>query len=140
VENRPQLLRTRSYVLNGALNGNDPNSHPATVAVIRTKSAHLTRPSPARIWAFLDGSEGATMGGAFWIWPLGQPDQRRDNWVLSQPSDRHRMGANLSFVDGHVDYQRWRWPKRLGPGRHEPAENADDLNDLRWLQAGLPEP
>jgi prepilin-type processing-associated H-X9-DG protein len=87
----------------------------------------------------VDGSEGTILGGAFWIWPLGQPDQYRDHWLV-QPSDRHSMGANVSFVDGHVDDQRWRWPKRLGPGKNERAENDLDLQDLRWLQAGLPEP
>jgi prepilin-type processing-associated H-X9-DG protein len=79
------------------------------------------------------------MGGALWFWPLGQPDANRDNW-LTQPSDRHGMGANLSFVDGHVAFQRRRWPNRLGPVEYRPAENSEDLKDLRWLQVGLPEP
>ncbi|MBI2202099.1 MAG: hypothetical protein HYU43_09200 [Armatimonadetes bacterium] len=47
---------------------------------------------------------------------------------------------NYFFVDGHVAPRRWSWPKRLGPGKNEPAENDLNLQDLRWLQAGLPEP
>jgi prepilin-type processing-associated H-X9-DG protein len=119
----------RSYLLNGALNGNDLNQHPAALAIIRTKSAQLTRPSPAHLIAFLDGSEGTTLGGAFWIWPLGQPGQNRDHW-LCQPSDRHRRGANLSFVDGHVAFQRWRWPKEVIIPGNIPVANSEDLKDL----------
>jgi hypothetical protein len=43
-------------------------------------------------------------------------------------------------VDGHAEFQQWRWEKRLGPGTNELAINSEDLKDLRWLQAGLPEP
>ena len=139
IETRPHLLRTRSYLLSLGLNGNDPENHPAVLAIIRTKSAHLTRPSPSQTWAFLDGSEATTMGGAFWIWPLGQPDQNRDHW-LCQPSDRHDGGAHLSFVDGHVAFHRWRLPKKaIAPG-NTPVANIEDLKDLRWLQTRLPEP
>lgn len=138
VDNQPQLPRTRSYTLNGALNGNDPNSHPAVVAMFRTTYSRIDRPSPTQVWAFLDGSEGTIVGGPFWTWPVAQTDQNR-NW-LSQPLDRHNRGANLSFADGHVLFKQWRWPKRLGPDQNTPAANALDLEDLRWLQTGLPEP
>jgi prepilin-type N-terminal cleavage/methylation domain-containing protein/prepilin-type processing-associated H-X9-DG protein len=139
VDNQPQLARTRSCTLSGALNGNDPNSHPAVVAMFRTTYSRIDRPSPAQVWAFLDSSEATIAGGPFWTWPIAQTDQNR-NW-LSQPSDRHNRGANLSFADVHVAFKQWRWPKRLGgPGQNPPAANALDLEDLRWLQAGLPEP
>jgi len=139
VDNRPQLLRMRSYMLNGALNGNDPGSNPAVVAIFRTTYARIDRPSPGQVWAFLDGSEGTILGGPAWVWPIAQANQNRE-W-LHQPSDRHNRGANLSFADGHVVFKQWRWPKQLGPAHGStPAANALDLEDLRWLQAGLPEP
>jgi prepilin-type N-terminal cleavage/methylation domain-containing protein/prepilin-type processing-associated H-X9-DG protein len=138
VDNQPQLPRTRSCTLSGALNSHDPASHPAVEAIIRTTYSRLDRPSPAQVWAFLDGSEGTILGGPFGIWPIAQTDQNR-NWMF-QPSDRHNRGANLSFADGHVAFKQWRWPKRLGPEQNTPAANALDLEDLRWLQAGLPEP
>ena len=138
VDNQPQLARTRSYMLNAALNGNDPNWHPAVVAMFRTIYSRIDRPSPTQVWTFLDASEGTIQGGAFWIWPIAQTDQNR-NWLF-QPSDRHNRGANLCFADGHLAFKLWRWPKRLGPAQNTPAENALDLEDLRWLQAGLPEP
>ena len=138
-DNQPQLPRTRSYMLNGALNGNDPNSNPAVVAIFRTTYSRIDRPSPAQVWAFLDGSEGTILGGPIWTWPIAQADRNRE-WMF-QPSDRRNRDANLSFADGHAAFKQWRWPKRLGPAHGStPAANALDLADLRWLQAGLPEP
>jgi prepilin-type N-terminal cleavage/methylation domain-containing protein/prepilin-type processing-associated H-X9-DG protein len=138
VDNQPQLARRRSCTLSGALNGNDPNSNPAVLATFRTIYSRIDRPSPAQVWAFLDGSEGTIQGGAIWIWPIAQTDQNQ-KWMF-QPSDRHNRGANLSFADGHVAFKQWRWPKRLEPAQNTWAANALDLEDLRWLQAGLPEP
>ena len=138
VNNQPQLPRTRSYMLNAALNSNDPDSHPAVVAMFRTTYSRIDRPSPTQVWTFLDGSEGTILGGSFAIWPIAQTDENQ-KWVF-QPSDRHNRGANLSFADGHVDFKRWRCPKRLDPAQNTHAANALDLEDLRWLQAGLPEP
>ena len=138
VNNQPQLLRTRSYMLSGLLNGKDPASHPVVVAAIRTTYSRIDRPSPVQVWTFLDGSEGTILGGPIAIWPIAQTAENR-NW-LYQPSDRHNRGANLSFADGHVAFKQWRWPKRLDPAQNTPAANALDLEDLRWLQAGLPEP
>jgi prepilin-type N-terminal cleavage/methylation domain-containing protein/prepilin-type processing-associated H-X9-DG protein len=139
VNNQPQLHRTRSYALSGALNGNDPNSNPAVLAIFRKKYSQINQPGPAQVWAFWDGSEGRIDGGASWMWPIGQADHNLE-W-LHQPSDRHNQGANLSFVDGHVEPHKWRWPKALGqPPGSNPAANSLDLEDLRWLQAGLPQP
>jgi len=73
----------------------------------------------------------------FVVLPLGYPGvDRRGNDI---PSDRHNRAANLSFVDGHVETHRWRWPKANSPV-FDPASKPDDLQDLRWLQARLPEP
>ena len=125
-------------MLNGALNGNDPNSNPAVVAIFRTTYSQINSPPPAQVWAFLDGSERTILGGPCWVWPIAQTDQNR-NWLF-QPSDRHNRGANLCFADGHLAFKQWRWPKRLEPAQNTPAANALDLEDLRWLRPGLPEP
>ena len=55
------------------------------------------------------------------------------------PSDRHNRAANLSFVDGHIETHRWRWPK-ANRELFDTAAKPGDLQDLRWLQARLPEP
>jgi prepilin-type processing-associated H-X9-DG protein len=133
------VRRTRSYFLNAALNGVDRNEYPSVLAMLRTKSMQLSRPS--RIWSFLDGSEGTILGGACYVWPWVPADPESDRWML-QPSDRHRQGANLAFADGHVFRQQWHWPKPLVAvwGIAVPVANESDRQDLRWLQEGLPEP
>jgi prepilin-type processing-associated H-X9-DG protein len=55
------------------------------------------------------------------------------------PADRHNMGVNLSFVDGHVEHHRWRYPK-ANKSCVSSAQGKDDLQDLRWLQEWLPGP
>ncbi len=53
---------------------------------------------------------------------------------LHQPGERHGRGANLSFLDGHVDGHRWLFtPKRYVPGSGSPPVNALDRQDLMWL-------
>ncbi len=60
-----------------------------------------------------------------------------NEWI-SIPSDRHAQGANLSYVDGHVDQHRWRHPKAKMALR-SPVQGKEDLQDLRWLQERLPD-
>jgi len=138
VISHPGLLRFRSYSLDGALNGVDRNKNPSVLAMIRTKSAQLRQ--PARVWSFLDGSEGTISGGACLVWPWVSTDPQSDSWFSSQPSDRHNGGANLAFATGHVEWHQWRWPKQKQGGGPGPVANQLDLLDLRWLQAGLPLP
>jgi prepilin-type N-terminal cleavage/methylation domain-containing protein/prepilin-type processing-associated H-X9-DG protein len=99
-------------------------------------NAHLLNPSPANVFGFLDGSESTINDGMFVIVPLGYPGG--DEHWKDIPSDRQNRAANLSFADGHVETHRWRWPKARS--LFPPAAKADDLQDLRWLQARLPEP
>lgn len=46
-------------------------------------------------------------------------------------------GQPLSYLDGHVESHRWRYPKAHLPFKSAVQGN-DDLQDLRWLQARLP--
>jgi len=41
--------------------------------------------------------------------PVQMPGLSQLWWDM--PSDRHSQGANLSFVDGHVERWKWRYPK-----------------------------
>ena len=53
------------------------------------------------------------------------------------PSDRHNLGCNFSFADGHVEHWRWKWPKVFETYDQKPANDLDKA-DLRRLQNCLP--
>ena len=125
------LLRTRSYQLDGWLNG--PDEFDSLQPHMQKKLGSLK--NPAKVFAFIDSANCDS--GAFYIFPLYKWSEGKD-WWLNSPSGRHNQGCNLSFADGHAEYHRWRWPKVEGwpPG---PPLEPEDLVDLRWLQARLPE-
>jgi len=51
------------------------------------------------------------------------------------PDDLHAHGCNLSFVDGPVEYYKWKWPKKdLLP--QAPILPGLDLEDYTRLLAG----
>jgi prepilin-type processing-associated H-X9-DG protein len=57
----------------------------------------------------------------------------RNRW-LHLPGERHKGGANLSFLDGHVEGHRWKSTPKvpISPSGHRPV-NELDLEDMRWL-------
>ncbi len=86
---------------------------------------------PAGVFVFLDENEKSIDDGMFYInrapgatWP-------------NLASDRHNRGADLSFADGHCERFRWKAPKIFITWT-QPA-SGDDLDDLRKLQAALPQ-
>jgi prepilin-type processing-associated H-X9-DG protein len=103
---------------------------------MKTKLGQVTDPSPAMVFGFLDVAAKTISSGDFLEAHVGCSSGDR-NW-RDIPSDRHSVGANVSFLDGHVEHHRWRWPKP-----HDfsaPFKNDLDLQDLRWLQERLPGP
>src|SRR5207237_1354987 len=52
---------------------------------------------------------------------------------FNQPGQRHGRGANLSFLDGHVDHHRWLYTPKGSPAGDTPPVNALDKEDLMWL-------
>jgi prepilin-type N-terminal cleavage/methylation domain-containing protein/prepilin-type processing-associated H-X9-DG protein len=128
------VLRARSYSLDYYLHGFlDPQYSqymPAGVesSVIQKYSA-VSR--PASTFAFLDENENTIEDGVYLL--FRDPDETWQN----APSDRHSRGLNLSFADGHCEFWKWRYPK-LMLYKAEAYVNNDDLQDLRRLQAALP--
>jgi prepilin-type processing-associated H-X9-DG protein len=54
--------------------------------------------------------------------------------VAHQPVERHGHGANLSFLDGHVQAHRWLFtPKRFIDWNSSPTLNSLDEKDLELL-------
>jgi prepilin-type processing-associated H-X9-DG protein len=128
-------------MLNWLLNGGMADYVPPKVQAQRTKTktAQLLDPPSARTFSFLDVCEHWIPDGCFVVLYPGHSDGQ-DQWN-DIPSDRHAVGANVAFWDGHVERRRWLWPKKhkhLQPfGK---AENDRDLQDLRWMQERLPGP
>jgi len=88
------------------------------------------------------GKREDNQGGAFYVLPPDKPFQDYQSWFIFQPTDRHNIGANLTFADGGARYEKWLWPKLMildTPNEMQLATSAD-LRDLRWLQARLPPP
>jgi len=122
----PGLARFRSYSLDGEFNGM-PGINGVGASPI-TKLGGLTNTSG--IFLFIDELATTIDDGCLGLYPTG------NSW-LNYPADRHDQGANLTFVDGHAERWRWRWPKVYTPGNLS-AVNAQDLLDLQQLQHATP--
>jgi len=125
-----RLPRTRSYNLNLWLNS----------SVLREGSVTMTdasRPSPATVFSFIDTHEDCITDPTFGIYPADDP-WFSDIWI-DTPADRHGQGANLAFVDGHVEHWRWRAVK-ICEGWGIDVRDELDKADLRRLQQHLPTP
>lgn len=129
--------RLRSYALNCCLNCVLDYGFPEWQRLIKTRTGQITTPSPSGVFGFLDVTERQLGDGAFAVRPLGLSIGDR-TWN-DVPADRHGLGANLSFLDGHVEHHRWRFPK-ANKDFVSPVASDADLQDLRWMQARLPGP
>ncbi|MBI3418441.1 MAG: prepilin-type N-terminal cleavage/methylation domain-containing protein [Verrucomicrobia bacterium] len=139
VKGRPDLVRFRSYALEGTLNYAIVPGTPGGYIPVYDQGGVLRRDfdayAPASNFAFLDLSEASINSGAWDFWFPGP-----ENWKFGpfswgqQPGERHGKGANLSFLDGHVESHRWLFtPKRFVSDQGFPPANKLDLQDLMWL-------
>ena len=107
----PQI-RNRSYNMSQSVNG-----YPEFLATLNPplnmlpswkKFAEVRRPSPSQLFVFIDEHPDTLLDAQFGN-PVDLPFFPQ-MW-FDMPSDRHSRGANLSFVDGHVEHWRWVVPK-----------------------------
>jgi prepilin-type N-terminal cleavage/methylation domain-containing protein/prepilin-type processing-associated H-X9-DG protein len=132
----PQVLRNRSYMLSQCLNGNRVGDITAD-RHIKSKVSEIVSPPTSDVFVFLDASEMAINSGVFGVIPL---DYSGGNQFWDDiPADRHGLGANLSFVDGHAAHQGWKFPK-ANKAVGSAATDPNDVEDLRWLQKRIPGP
>lgn len=148
VTGEKSLLRTRSYTMNGWLNtsqfdngvGGDGYSL-TTFKSMPHKLSDIRRPSPAGTFVLLDEQSESIDDGSWNCDPTalaipGEPALApggAPEW-FNLPADRHSQGANVGFAEGHVEYNKWRWPKRnWNPNNYSrPPANAADKQDLIW--------
>ena len=101
-------------------------------------SAHHV-PPPSSQFAFIDEHEQSIDAGDFVIhqpsWVDPNDSNNSECWY-SLPADRHRLGCNLSFLDGHVEHWRWQTPK-VYKGFHVPATPGPDDADLHRLEEAV---
>ncbi|MEI7729336.1 MAG: prepilin-type N-terminal cleavage/methylation domain-containing protein [Verrucomicrobiota bacterium] len=124
--------RTRSYNMSASANsdpallGMPPNGIP-----FFKRFTDILNPSPERLFVLIDENENVCWDAQFGLYPA---NSRCGDYWFDQPSDRHNMGANISFADGHVEHWRWAFPKIVESVPQRFA-NSQDLKDLRRLQA-----
>jgi prepilin-type N-terminal cleavage/methylation domain-containing protein len=119
--------RIRSYSVNYDLNFPGANTPPST-----SRCADI-KPDPAGVFVFADEAETSIDEGG-----LATSRFPATDWV-NMPSDRHTMGGDFSFADGHCDHWKWLYEKKLSsPG--QAVANNSDLQDLRKMQTALPDP
>ena len=118
------IPRTRSYSMGGGWGGRT-----SEVQWIAWRLEVV--PNPSASFVFVDEAEDSIDDAHFLVWPA--PDNR---WV-NLPAGRHGQNGVLSFADGHCESWKWQWPKVFAPRESywKRAENAQDLADLRKLQA-----
>jgi prepilin-type N-terminal cleavage/methylation domain-containing protein/prepilin-type processing-associated H-X9-DG protein len=143
VVDRPELSRFRSYGLNGELNYWIVADAEYGLPILQSfhKEAQLRR--PAMTYGFLDIKAETIDSGIFGLpGPAAQTEEElrrnllqldRNRW-LHLPGERHAGGANLSFLDGHVEARKWKFTPKIpiSPYGHRPVNDLD-LEDMRWL-------
>ena len=137
VKARPDLIRFRSYQSDWSLNINNVPGLPTAYYGEGILRKDFDAYDPASNFCFLDISEASIEDGGFSFGINGdfiKGDRSSFYWV-SQPGERHGKGANLSFLDGHVERHRWLFtPKRSNsPEVGSPPVNDLDRQDLMWI-------
>jgi prepilin-type processing-associated H-X9-DG protein len=141
----PKFVRKRSVSMSFYMNGQ-------TNLIYTHKSKTSDLRAPAEAFVFLDESALTINDGVFFLHTPGDPGERWSareyeaicgspsefhgaHW-MDLPSDRHNLGCNLSFADGHAEHRKWRSPKNGSGDQY--TTDASDYEDLRWLQDRIP--
>jgi prepilin-type N-terminal cleavage/methylation domain-containing protein/prepilin-type processing-associated H-X9-DG protein len=122
--------KVRSYSLDDWLNG-DPQSGSPTSLQALDRMNEFTTPAPSAAFAFLDENELSIDNPSLGVSPPGIW-----NW-FNLPASRHDAGCVLSFVDGHVEYWKWKGKSVLVFTAYWQSAPLGDP-DLTRVQAAIP--
>ena len=143
VTDQPAVARLRSYSLNGELNYWIVADTQYGLPILQAFHNESQLRRPTATYGFLDVKAETIDSGIFGLpGPAAKTEEElrrnlleldRNRW-LHLPGERHAGGANLSFLDGHVEGHRWKFtPKTpISSQGHRPVTEAD-LEDMRWL-------
>jgi prepilin-type N-terminal cleavage/methylation domain-containing protein/prepilin-type processing-associated H-X9-DG protein len=137
-------LRTRSYNMSQSVNGFglliDPDSgyYVDAEQPCFSKLSAITNPTPSKLFVFIDENENTLEDDQFG-YPMVDEGY---GWWWDMPSNRHNQGGDLSFVDGHVEYWRWKAPEiATGPFLEVlPSQMPDYIrigNAMRQVPSGM---
>jgi prepilin-type N-terminal cleavage/methylation domain-containing protein/prepilin-type processing-associated H-X9-DG protein len=109
----PGPRRARSYNMSMSVNGYpDFDMNIFSNIPMFTKLTEIKDPDPTKCMVFVDENPYTMVDSQFGMptddFP-GDPPTPFTWW--DQPSARHNQGANLSYADGHVARQGWKYPK-----------------------------
>jgi prepilin-type N-terminal cleavage/methylation domain-containing protein/prepilin-type processing-associated H-X9-DG protein len=104
------------------------------------KVSLIQNPGPSAVWVFIEPF-GPSHGIAGWDFIIAEAPHMTD-WG-DMPTDRHNSGCNLSFIDGHVQFHKWKAPKEKhvissGGFGGVPIAPGGDRDDFNWLFQGHP--
>jgi len=88
---------------------------------------------PDRCFTFIDEEETLLTSGAF-VLLVGHENSW---WTIPGFRDRG-SGANVAFADGHAEFHKWKYPRRIRTGHERDITNTMDREDLLWLLDRLP--
>ena len=125
-----EMLRTRSYCMSSSISYDAPGG---TIPSFKKFSEILT-PPPHMLFVFVDVNEKSISESRFELYPPDSPKTELASGWVTLPSDRHDIGANMSFADAHVEHWNWAAPKIFNAPRKNSSYAEGDARDLRRLQ------
>lgn len=128
-------LRWRSYNMSQSINGAMESNSLYSLENLPAYEKYTAVRHPSRMFVFIDESAETIEDAEFGCPPVGSWD---DGHWWDMPADRHLQGANLSFVDGHVEHWKWVVPKKFRSWYQAvpPAE----MPDYRRVQNAMKQP
>jgi prepilin-type N-terminal cleavage/methylation domain-containing protein/prepilin-type processing-associated H-X9-DG protein len=128
----------RSYYVNFELNAVGgylvTNTAPAPFQ-FAVKLSSVVWPSPSELWVFIEKNDFAVDDNGEPVFGCYIKQSRPHTYWGDVPTDRHSLGCNLSFADGHAQRHPWKAPKKDPTGKILPGGDRQDDN---WVLGGIP--